>query len=292
MNVVVTGGRGFIGSHLVDKLIDFGHNVKVIDIKLDTSRDNKNAQYYVRDIADKEGIIPLFEGVDYVFHLAAESRIQPCILNPELAIQTNIIGTNNVLEASRLAGVRKVIYSSTSAVYGLKNNPPHTEDMPCDCLNPYSVTKYTGENLCKMYNHLYGLHTVILRYFNVYGERQPTFGAYATVIGIFLDQIKRGKAVTVVGDGNQTRDYVHVSDVVDANILWIENTYLPGEAFNIGTGVNYSVNEVADMMNAVKIYTSLRSGEARHTKANIDRIQKFGWKPKISLPYWLKSKLE
>lgn len=293
MKVLVTGGRGFIGSHLVDRLIKFGCHVTVIDTSLDETYDSHKADYHTLDIGgDKAALLPLFNGVEYVFHLAAESRIQPCILDPELAIKTNIIGTYNVLEAARICVARKVIYSSTSAAYGVKNNPPYREDMPRDCLNPYSLTKCAGEDLCKMYTSLYGLSTTILRYFNVYGERQAVAGSYATVVGIFLDQIKNGEAVTIVGDGNQTRDYVHVSDVVTANMLVMEKrSLLNGEIFNVGIGVSYSVNELVGLMKANKIaYLDPRPGEARHTRANIDKLLSLGWTPQVSLPNWIDQK--
>ena len=202
MKTVVTGGAGFIGSHLVDYLIENGHEVICIDNESATS----NEEFYWNpecieakiDICDYDKIEPFFKGVDVVFHLAAEARIQPAIKNPTKAAATNVIGTCNVLQASRHCGVSRVIYSSTSSAYGLKNTPPHTEDMPTDCLNPYSVTKVAGEGLCKMYNDLFKLNTVIFRYFNVYGERQPVRGQYAPVVGIFQRQVQNNKPMTIV----------------------------------------------------------------------------------------------
>jgi len=297
MRAVVTGGCGFIGSHLVDRLIDRGHEVMVIDNESSDAHDefyyNNEAEYIWYDIADYHLIEHLFEGIDYVFHLAAEARIQPAIENPTLAVRTNVTGTCNVLQASRQHGVKRVMYSSTSSAYGLINEPPLLETMPRDCLNPYSVSKCSGEDLCRMYWDLFGLETIIFRYFNVYGERQPTKGQYAPVIGLFQKQVAEGKPMTVVGDGLQTRDYTHVSDVVNANIMasTVENPEAIGEIFNIGTGTSYSVMDLVDMIggpHSSHVHMEPRIGESRHTAANIFKAQRtLGWYPKIRLEDWL-----
>ena len=244
------------------------------------------------DINDYGLIEPLFTDVDYVFHLAAEARIQPTIENPRLAMQTNVLGTCNVLEASRKHNIKRVMYSSTSSAYGLKNDPPLVENMHRDCLNPYSVSKCAGEDLCKMYYSLYRLETVIFRYFNVYGERQPTKGQYAPVIGIFQRQYSNGEPMTVVGDGLQTRDYVHVSDVVQANIHMAlhEDKSCFGEIFNVGVGNNHSVLDIVNMIddNADYEHIPSRTGEARHTLAGNEKLKSFGWKPKVQLKEWVK----
>ena len=189
MKCLVTGGAGFIGSHLVDLLIANNYEVIVIDNESAKENNqffwNNRAENYTYDICDYDLIEPLFKKVDFVFHLAAESRIQNAIENPERTIKINLYGTINVLEASKKYKIKKIIYSSTSAYYGLKNKPPHVETMSRDCLNPYSVTKVAGEDMIKMYNKLYGLNAVIFRYFNVYGKRQPTKGQYAPVVGLF-----------------------------------------------------------------------------------------------------------
>jgi UDP-glucose 4-epimerase len=295
MKAIVTGGCGFIGSNLVDSLVEKDVEVIVIDNESADCHDqvyqNNNASYYKYDINDYDLIEPLFADVDYVFHLAAEARIQPTIENPRLAMQTNVLGTCNVLEASRKHNVKRVMYSSTSSAYGLKNDPPLMETMARDCLNPYSVSKCAGEDLCKMYHSLYGLETVIFRYFNVYGERQPTKGQYAPVIGIFQKQYANGEPMTVVGDGLQTRDYVHVSDVVEANILMAlhEDKSCLGEIFNVGTGNNYSVLDIVFMIgseDADYAHIPNRSGEARHTLADNKKLKSFGWNSKVNLKEW------
>jgi UDP-glucose 4-epimerase len=294
MKSLVTGGAGFIGSNLVDKLLDMGHEVIVIDNEFSESHDqfywNDKAKNYKYDIRDYEKTLPLYDGVDYVFHLAAESRIQPAILNPIEAVSINSVGTATVLQCSRESNVGKVLYSSTSSAYGM--NPfPNVETQPDDCLNPYSVSKVSGEKLCKMYNNLYGLKTISFRYFNVYGERQPLRGQYAPVVGIFLRQNENGQALTIIGDGEQRRDFTHVSDVVNANIMSaISNTedVYYGQVYNVGTGKNYSINEVAAFISDNVEYVSPRIGETRITLADNSKIKKvFGWEPKVNLKDWI-----
>jgi len=206
----------------------------------------------------------------------------------------NTVGTCNVLQASRECGVSRVIYSSTSSAYGLKNNIPNSEQMSNDCLNPYSVTKVAGEELCKMYNNLFDLKTIIFRYFNVYGDRQPVSGQYAPVVGIFQRQVAAGEPMTVVGDGLQRRDFTHVSDVVRANILAAtsDNSNIFGEVFNVGSGENIDMIELADLINkdAPRVHIPAREGEARVTLADIYKIKKFlGWMPQVRIQDWLKS---
>ncbi len=294
MKSLVTGGAGFIGSNLVDRLINMGHEVIVIDNEFSEAHDqfywNDKAQNYKYDIRDYKNTRPLYDGVDYVFHLAAEARIQPAILNPIEAVSINSVGTATVLQCSRESNVKKVLYSSTSSAYGM-NSFPNVETQPDDCLNPYSVSKVNGEKLCKMYNDLYGLKTINFRYFNVYGERQPLRGQYAPVVGIFLRQRKNGESLTIVGDGEQRRDFTHVSDIVNANIMSaISNTedVYYGEVYNVGTGKNYSINEVAAFISDNVEYVSPRIGETRITLADNSKIKKvFGWEPKVNLKDWI-----
>jgi len=297
MKSLVTGGAGFIGSHIVDRLINLGHDVIVIDNETSQVHDNfyynDKATYHKLDIVDYENTRKLYDGVDYVFHCAAESRIQPTILNPLGAIKTNTLGTGTVLQCAREAGVNKVMYSSTSSGYGLKNEPPLREDMPDDCLNPYSVSKVSGEKLCTMYTRLFGLKTVIFRYFNVYGDREPLRGPYAPVVGLFLRQVKANEALTIVPDGTQRRDFTHVDDVVEANILAMSgdhNRY--GEVFNVGTGTNHSVLELAAMISNNTKMIEPRMGEAYITLADNTKLKTvFVWRPSKTLEEYIKENL-
>jgi UDP-glucose 4-epimerase len=291
---LVTGGAGFIGSNLVDKLLELGHEVIVIDNEYSDAHEQfywrEESKNYRLDIRDYQKTRSLYDGVDYVFHLAAEARIQPAILNPIEAVSINTVGTCTVLQCSREAGVKRVIYSSTSSAYG-RNEPANIETQPDDCLNPYSVSKVSGEKLCKMYTELYGLPTVTFRYFNVYGERQPLKGQYAPVIGIFLRQREAGESLTIVGDGNQRRDFTYVGDVVDANILAATkdvDSDAFGQIYNIGTGNNYSVNQVARMISNNTTNIAPRPGETRLSLANNQKFCKtFDWKPSVKLENWV-----
>lgn len=299
MKAIVTGGNGFIGSNLVDRLIKDGWKVIVID---DNSAEcnesfyfNEKAKNFKLSICDYDKIEPLFEDVDVVFHLAAESRIQPSITNPIYAAKVNVVGTINVLQAAREHGVDRVIYSSTSSGYGLKNTPPLREDMKKDCLNPYSVTKCAAEDLCVMYNNLFGLKTVTFRYFNVYGPRQPLKGQYAPVVGLFIKMSEKGDPMTVVGDGRQRRDFTHVSDVVEANILaaTAKNEKVFGEIFNVGSGINYSVLDLAHMIGGEYVFIPDRPGEARTTLADISKIKEMlGWSPSRDFQKYILQEIE
>jgi UDP-glucose 4-epimerase len=296
---LVTGGAGFIGSHIVDKLILLGHEVIVIDNETSQVHEhfyyNSSAEYYKVDIADYEGTKDLYKNVDYVFHCAAESRIQPAILSPLLAVKTNTLGTATVLQCAREAGVKKVMYSSTSSGYGLKNEPPLKENMIDDCLNPYSVSKVAGEKLCKMYYDLFKLKTIIFRYFNVYGNREPLKGPYAPVVGLFLRQHAAGQSLTIVPDGTQRRDFTHVNDVVSANILamTVDNHTHYGEVFNVGTGTNHSVLELAAMISNNTTMIEPRLGEAYITLADNTKLKTvFGWSSTKKIEDYIKENLK
>lgn len=295
MKALVTGGAGFIGSNLVDGLLNNGFEVIVIDNESAECNEkfywNPKAKNYKLDICDYESTVKLYDNVDYVFHLAAESRLQPAIENPINATNKNVVGTCTVLQCAREASVKKVIYSSTSSAYGL-NKFPNVETDPNDCLNPYSVSKVAGEELCKMYTNLYGLKTIIFRYFNVYGERSPTTGQYAPVVGIFLNQRDNGLPLSVVGDGTQRRDFIHVSDVVSANILAATSEYISdeyyGEIFNIGSGENISILELATLISDNILFIPERTGEAKTTLADITKAKNIlKWNPKVKLKQWI-----
>ena len=294
MKSLVTGGAGFIGSHIVDKLLEMGHEVVCYDNESAESNEkfyrNPKAYNIKGDIRDYKLLKNSMTNIDYVFHLAAESRIQPAILNPIEAVSVNCVGTVTVLQCAREAGVKKIIYSSTSSGYGF-NEPPNDELQSDDCLNPYSVSKVAGEKLCSMYTNLFGLKTIAFRYFNVYGERQPLKGQYAPVIGIFLRQRDAGEPLTIVGDGEQRRDFTHVSDVVSANILAATKDVHDmnyGQLYNVGNGVNYSINEIADAISDNQTNIPPRIGESRVTLAYNEKLKRtFGWEPKVNLMNWI-----
>jgi UDP-glucose 4-epimerase len=296
MKALVTGGAGFIGSNLVDRLIADGHTVTVIDNESADSNEqfywNPQAHNYKYDVRDYGMVRKLYEGQDAVFHLAAEARIQPTIEDPLKAFENNMIGTATVLECARSCGVKRVVYSSTSAAYGLANTPPMVETMSTDCLNPYSVSKVAGEEMCKMYARLYGMETVTFRYFNVYGERQPLRGQYAPLIGIFLRQRAAGESMTIVGDGTQRRDFTYVGDVVAANIraatMSQTEDYQWGQVYNIGTGRNYSINEIAALMGGETVNLPPRLAESRLSLADTSKTNiHIGWIAEVRLEDWI-----
>ena len=302
MKYLITGGNGFIGSNAVDILLKLGHEVVVIDNLSSDAHDQfhyaDDAKYYQYCVTDYVMCSEVFEkhNPDCVLHFAAEARIQNCIQDPVKAYETNLMGTLTMLQLSRRHNVKRFVLSSTSAIYGLKNSfsdpEPLNEDMRPDCLNSYSLSKYAAEQACQMYSDLYGLSTVCLRYFNVYGKNQPKRGSYAPVIGIFSRQLKNGEKMTIVGDGKQTRDYVNVSDVVSANISAATSEInLKGDVFNVGSGKNYSVLELAEMMKGEYTFLPERVGEARHTLADIAKIkQYFDWEPKKTLEEYMENR--
>jgi len=289
---LVTGGAGFIGSHLVDRLIDLGHEVVVIDNESSSSNNefywNPKAKNYIEDVSDYYSTEYLYKDVDYVFHLAAKSRMQPAINNPIDTVKTNTVGTITALECAKKYNVKRFIYSSTSSAYG--NNPsPQIEAYPNDCLNIYSSSKTAGENFCKVYSRLNGLKTITLRYFNVYGDRQPLKGEYAPVVGLFLKQNKNGKPLTIVGDGTQRRDFTHVSDIVESNILaaTLEDLNF-GSIYNVGFGKNYSIIELAKMISNNVEYVPARPGEAEDIMSDTHKLElDFKWKPQVELQKWI-----
>jgi UDP-glucose 4-epimerase len=304
---IVTGGCGFIGSHMVDKLISLGHRVFVIDNLSARSNEffykneSANATYYHSvDITDFDKLFQIFEMVfstdngviDAVFHFAAEARIQPMIKNPKMAIDANTIGTVNVLEACRRLNIRRMVHSSTSSVYGNGHTMPLLETAVRNPLNPYSISKASAEDFCKMYHSLWGVDVVILRYFNVFGERQPIKGTYAPVVGKFLRQYENGEALTVVGDGSQRRDFTWVGDIVEANYIAAMSNYeVGGEVFNVGTGENVSVLELAKGISEDIEFVPSRPGEAKETLADSTKIKSIGWKPTKNIEGWVKENI-
>jgi len=285
---LVTGGCGFIGSHIVDRLVGMGHKVIVVDDLSAPENEefyyNEKATYWKKDIS-KDDCSDYFNNVDYVFHLAARSRIQPTIGSPGECFEVNVVGTQRVLEWARLNSVKKIVYSSTSSLYGQQNTIPFQPNMPASCLNPYSMSKWMGEQVCKLYFQLYGMECVTLRYFNVYGPREPLRGTYAPVIGLFKKQFRDGRKMTIVGDGEQRRDFTYIEDVVEANIK-ASISSIPHGVYNIGTGKNYSILEIAKLINSQTgfEYIGERPAEVRETLADITKTQDdLGWSPKYSL---------
>ena len=286
---LVTGGAGFIGSHLVSAIIERGFEVRVLD---NLSQGNKSwvshrAEFIKGDITDLEMCKIACEGMDGVFHLAAMSRVAPSIDKFEYCTDQNIIGTQNVLIASRDSSVKRLIYTGSSSYYG-NFTPPQSENFLPDCLNPYALSKYVGEQFTEMFTRIYNLDTLSLRLFNVYGPRQPRVGPYALVIGIFLEQLKNGESITIHGDGSQRRDFIYVKDVVRAFIKAMESD-AKGMVLNIGSGTNYSIQKIADIISLDQTYHPRRAGDADETLADIKLAKKIiDWEPKISLEEGLK----
>ncbi len=282
--VVVTGGAGFIGSHLVDALIAKGLHVRMID-NFATGRHeylNPAAELVTADIRDAKSLPSALAGADCVFHTAALPRVMLSIEHPVETHMTNVVGTLNVLVAARDSGVRRVIYSGSSSVYGDQPTLPLTESMAPNPLNPYALQKLTGEQYARIFHKLFGLETITLRYFNVYGPRMAAEGAYVTVISIFLRQKHAGEPLTIHGDGAQTRDFTHVNDVVRANILAMDAAVADGRAINIGRGRNLSINRIAQLIGGPTVQLPLRPGDARHTLANLSQAREIlGWEPKV-----------
>tara|TARA_B100000085_G_scaffold237023_1_gene225872 strand:- start:24 stop:911 length:888 start_codon:yes stop_codon:yes gene_type:complete len=291
---LVTGGCGFIGSHLVNRLIDLGHEVIVLD-RVKHHNPNPKATYYLYDLSENyTKYIHLFEGVNNVFHMASDVSILYCVEKPNESMANNILSTMNVLECSRIHNVDRFVFSSTSAVYGNRLFHPKYETNQVQCLNTYSISKYSGEQLCEMYYYLYGLKTIMFRYFNVYGEGQHKTGQYAPVMSIFKKQKDDQEPLTIVEPGYQTRDFVHVSDVVYANILATQRDLEEyGQVFNIGTGEGTEIQTIADLISDYQITIPQRSAEVLHSTANIDKVKNvLGWKWSIKVIEWVKKNLK
>jgi UDP-glucose 4-epimerase len=288
---VVTGGAGFIGSHMVDLLVDRGYSVVVID-NLVTGRAENLAQHRREPRVDFQQIdmctlAPdslLFRGVDHVFHFGGIGDIVPSIDRPLEYMRANVNGTLAVLEASRHAGVRKLVYAASSSCYGLAGELPTTEQAPIRPEYPYALSKYLGESAALHWAQVYRLPVISIRMFNVYGPRVRTTGAYGAVFGVFLAQKLHGKPYTVVGDGSQRRDFVYVTDVARAYLLAAESDQA-GEVFNLGSGNPQTVNRLVELMGGAVVYVPKRPGEPDCTWADTGKIQRrLGWKPEISFP--------
>jgi nucleoside-diphosphate-sugar epimerase len=282
--VLVTGGAGFIGSHLIEGLLARGYQVRVLDSLVYGRREwvPAAAEFIHGDVTDLAICRKAAAGATGVFHLAAMSRVIPTFDSVETSTRDNVLGTQNVLIAAREAGVRKVVYSGSSTFYG-NRPPPHREfETPPEFLNIYGLTKQVGEEYCRLFDRYFGVPAVILRYFNVYGPRQPQVGNYALVMGIFLRRWTDGNTLIIHGEGKQRRDFVHVRDVARANIMALESER-HGEIYNVGSGTNISVKELATMISPDQRHEARRGGDSDATLADISRIEAhLGWRPEIA----------
>jgi len=284
--VIVTGGAGFIGSNLVDRLIEQEIEVIVLDNLSTGKKENINskAKFIRCDISTDR---PLFDNVDTVFHLAATPQVQYSIENP--TDNNNLHSLINMLNLSKKSGVKRFIFSSSSAIYGNPKYTPIDENHPLNPLSPYALHKLIGEQYCKLYSDIYNLDTVCLRYFNAYGNRMPNEGAYKSVISVFKEQHNNNQPLNIVNDGEQKRDFVHVEDIIQANILCAINTNnFKGKIYNVGTGQAYTVNEIADMFGGEKQYGEKRI-EPKHSVAENAKIKlELNWESSNDLKKFIK----
>lgn len=287
-SVVVTGGAGFIGSHLVDAFAREGRRVVVVDNLSTGKRENVHpkAELVVADVRDVRALAEAFHGADTVYHLAAMPRVQLSIEQPILTGEVNINGTMNALAAAQSAKVRRFVFASSSSVYGNPAELPAHEGLTPNPLSPYAAHKNIGEIMCRIWSDVYGLQTVCLRFFNVYGPRFDPNGPYALVIGKFIAQRLRGEPMTICGDGEQSRDFTHVSDVVRActEAMRIPETEARGGAINIGGGNPTTVNRIAGLIGGPVVFLPARTGEPRHTHAHIGKAARvLQWEPRCRI---------
>jgi UDP-glucose 4-epimerase len=291
---IVTGGAGFIGSNLVDRLVKEGHQVIVIDNFI--SGDKKNLSHHSKkivkiinlDIVQDKKLNKYFYNVDYVFHLAGLAEIIPSIKNPKNYFINNVLGTLNVLEACKNKKIKKFVYAASSSCYGNPKKFPTSEDEKVDTKNPYAMTKFLGEELVMKYATIFGMPNVSFRFFNVYGPRLNTSGQYGAVFSNFLKQKKNKKPLTIVGNGNQTRDFIYVEDLIDAFLQILKNKKV-NEIYNLGSGKETSINKIAQIFGGKRIFVPKRPGEPKRSLANISKIRKdINWTPKISIEEGIK----
>ncbi|MBM14708.1 MAG: NAD-dependent dehydratase [Nitrospina sp.] len=299
MRALVTGGAGFIGSHICQELLSRGHFVLAVDNltngRLENFEDfdtSKNFEFQKTDILNRETLFPIFKEIDWVFHMAGLADIVPSIEKPALYFDVNVKGTLNVLEASKEAGVKRFTYAASSSSYGIPETYPTPESSPILPQYPYALTKYLGEELVLHWAQTYKLPAVSLRLFNVYGPRSRTTGTYGAVFGVFLAQKLNKKPYTVVGDGNQTRDFTYVTDVADAFILAAESD-LSDEFINVGSGNTYSVNRLVELLGGDVEYIPKRPGEPDCTFADVSKIERLlGWKAKVRFEQGVQNMVE
>ena len=296
---IVTGGAGFIGSHLVERLLNEGYQVTVLDNFSTGRRENlahicdvPTLQIECADITDEKSIRPYFDGVDYVFHLAALANIVPSIQRPLEYHRANVDGTAAVVECSRLADVKRFVYTASSSCYGIPDAYPTPETAAIRPQYPYALSKFLGEQIALHWRQVYSLPVVSLRLFNVYGPRSRTSGTYGAVFGVFLAQKLAGKPLTVVGNGSQTRDFTYVADVANAFICAAMSSE-SGEIFNVGSGNTYSVNQLVHLLGGEYVFIPKRPGEPDCTFADTSKINsKLGWRPQVSFDEGVRKMLE
>lgn len=292
--VLVTGGAGFIGSQLSEALLQRGYHVTVLDNLIYGKREwvPEAVNFIEGDICDLATCHRAMQEIEGVFHCAAMSRAAPSLNNITDCTQSNIVGTQNILLAAREASVKKIIYSGSSTYYG-NQSPPHREyETASDFLNFYALSKHVGEKYCLMFDEVFDLPCVILRYFNVYGPRQPQEGAYALVLGIFLRHWAEGKTLEIHGEGLQARDFIHVDDVISANIAAFESN-VRHQVFNVGSGESVAIKELANMISLDQVHKDRRKGDAEITLADISRIESMlGWRPNKSLTLGVQEMME
>jgi UDP-glucose 4-epimerase len=290
LKALVTGGCGFIGSHLSEQLLNHGHEVVILDnlscgrlANIASFEHHPNLHVVTADIVDREQIASAFAGIDWVFHLAGIADIVPSIERPDVYFQNNVLGTLNVLQCARDSGVKRFVYAASSSSYGIPDQYPTAETAAIKPQYPYALTKYMGEELVLHWAQVYKMPVLSLRLFNVYGPRSRTTGAYGAVFGVFLAQKLNGKPFTVVGDGEQTRDFTYVTDVANAFVHAAQSD-LSGEAFNVGSGNHYSVNYLTTLLGGEKVHIPKRPGEPECTFADTAKIERLlKWAPKVHL---------
>ena len=287
-NSIITGGAGFVGSNLVDRLVSIGHKVIVLDNFVSGKKSNlshhseKNVKIIKIDISDKN-LDKYFKKADYIFHLAALAQIIPSFKDPNKYFKNNVIGTLNVLKSAKKVKIKKLIYAASSSCYGAPKKFPTSEKDKIDLKHPYAATKFIGEELVMRYASKFKMPNISFRFFNVYGPRLNVSGQYSAVIGNFLSQTKTRKPLTVVGDGKQTRDFIHVDDLINAFIQVIKSKSV-NKIYNLGSGKRTSINTIAKIFGGKKKFIPIRPGEPKNSVANIKKIKKeLNWKPKISI---------
>ena len=291
---IITGGAGFIGSNLTDHLVRIGHKVIVLDNFVSGKKSNlshhrkQDVKIIKIDISKSKNLDKYFKGVHYVFHFAALAQIIPSIKNPKKYFKNNVIGTLKVVEAAKRAKIKKLVYAASSSCYGIPKKLPTSEKDKIDLNNPYAVTKFIGEEIIMRYASMFKMPNISFRFFNVYGPRLNISGQYSAVIGNFLSQTKNNKALTIVGDGKQTRDFIHVDDIANACIKVIKSKCI-NKIYNLGSGKKTSINTLAKIFNGKKKFIPNRPGEAKNSLADISKFKKdVNWYPKISLEEGIK----